>query len=376
MIVMNLYADNFYSFSDFTINFAYPKKTVNSTIDNEFLTERPNFRYKKVNILMGANASGKTTFGRLLISVCNFILNGNTSLLGKSICNREKQAILSMDFILDGLVLYRLDLEVSPAEDKQDEEVVISACVRSVDIAKADDYEDCVEKLERIPLVFNKTYGEECKKIRFKSFGWYFTFPVSGKSLDFYGGRSEVYLKVLENVLRTLDPSIRKVERVEGVEDSYIIWMKDMKLLMQKGKLALDDVLSSGTASGIEVAALIANMMESDRPDCLYFCDEKFSFINTDVEQAIISLMIDVLSDNAQLFITTHNSDVLDMNLPKHSFTFLRKDSDGIISAISASEYIKKNSDSVKNAVFNDVFSTVPRLDLINELISLKEGDK
>lgn len=372
MIILNLYADNFYSFSEFSINFAYPKKIVNSTIDNEFLTRRPNFRYKKVNILMGANASGKTTLGELMLDICNFICERHALFLPK-ICDKKKRAKFAIDFVLPDWHFYRLDVETNPADALSDNpEPMITACVRSTSIAKNDDYESCAEKIDLIPLNLNKNYAAELESINQDFLGWNFTFPVTGKELESYGNWSDIYLKVLENILKSLDPSIRKVERIEDVEDSYVIWLKDMKLIMQKGKMALSDILSSGTAAGVEIAAFITNIIEKKMR--LNFCDEKFSYINSEIEQAIISLMIDLLPDNAQLFITTHNSDVLEMNLPKHSFTFLRKDSSGIISAVSASKYLKKNSDSIKNAVINDVFSTVPRLDLINELAYLQEG--
>lgn len=69
MIIMDIKVDNIYAFKDFHINMSYPKKIVNSTIENEFLEERTNFRYKKVNIIMGTNATGKTTMGKLLQTV-------------------------------------------------------------------------------------------------------------------------------------------------------------------------------------------------------------------------------------------------------------------------------------------------------------------
>ena len=53
MIVLNLELDNLFGFEDFKINFSYPKKVENSSIKDEFLKDRPNFRYKKVNILLG-----------------------------------------------------------------------------------------------------------------------------------------------------------------------------------------------------------------------------------------------------------------------------------------------------------------------------------
>ena len=73
MIIMGLKIDNFYSFKDFEINFSYPKKIKNSLIEQEFIKEIPNFRFKKLNIIMGVNSSGKTTFGKMLRNIFNFI---------------------------------------------------------------------------------------------------------------------------------------------------------------------------------------------------------------------------------------------------------------------------------------------------------------
>ncbi len=73
MIILKVDIDNFYCFKDFKINFSYKKKLSNSLIENEFLEDYPNFRFKKVNLLMGCNASGKTAFGKMLMAIVNFI---------------------------------------------------------------------------------------------------------------------------------------------------------------------------------------------------------------------------------------------------------------------------------------------------------------
>ena len=68
------------------------------------------------------------------------------------------------------------------------------------------------------------------------------------------------------------------------------------------------------------------------------------------------------------MFFTTHNTDILDLPLPKHSFTFLKKDSlDGIrpIKCIDVSQYLKHSTDSLKNAVDNDLFSAAPSVDYV-----------
>lgn len=129
------------------------------------------------------------------------------------------------------------------------------------------------------------------------------------------------------------------------------------------------EVLSSGTAEGIDVAIVLASMMISS--NAFYYCDEHFSCIQSDIEKRIFGIMMDRISANEQLIFTTHNTDMLDLNLPKHSFTFLRKRiEDGVyqVSAISASDILKRNADSIRCAVENDVFSTLPDDSLLDEL--------
>ena len=129
MIVMNLKADNLFSFQDFEMNFSYPKKIVNSTIEKEHLSGHPNFRYKKVNIIMGANASGKTTLGKLLMTIFNFISSntskGNPVELEAAIQDKSKEASFALDFVpvdffeqlADGHdSLYRVECIIPPQE--------------------------------------------------------------------------------------------------------------------------------------------------------------------------------------------------------------------------------------------------------------------
>ena len=53
MIIMRLKIHNFFAFKNFEMNMSYPKKIVDSYIEKEYLKDRGNFRYKKINILMG-----------------------------------------------------------------------------------------------------------------------------------------------------------------------------------------------------------------------------------------------------------------------------------------------------------------------------------
>ena len=71
------------------------------------------------------------------------------------------------------------------------------------------------------------------------------------------------------------------------------------------------------------------------------------------------------------MIFTTHNTDMLDLNLPKHSYVFLRKHlEEGVyqVSAVSASDVLKRNTDSLRCAVENDVFASLPQDSLLDEL--------
>ena len=98
-ILMDIRADNLYAFKNFHMNMSYPKKIVNSYIPDENLEGRPNFRYKKINILMGANASGKTTIGKLMMAIFNFMDKKEFDRVVDVISKKEEKASFSIDFV-------------------------------------------------------------------------------------------------------------------------------------------------------------------------------------------------------------------------------------------------------------------------------------
>ena len=366
MLIMNLELDNFFAFYHFKMNMAYPKKIVDSYIANEFLKERPNFRYKKINILMGANATGKTSIGLMLMRIFNFINKKESANIIDAIGNSEKKAELSLDFVTDQYKMYRLDTVVFP-EGNEKKRYNIKVCVRSVKINKIDNYEMCAEKIDALPLVLQEDYASELEKI--EHLGWMFSYPSDVLDGIIRCSKNPQYPKILDYVLRSLDPSIIKVEKLEEVENTYAIRMKNHDLVMQDGKVINKNILSSGTRAGIDIAGIISAIRMGE---CgFYYCDEKFSFIHSDMEKAFLSVMIDSLKDNEQLFFTTHNTDILDMPLPKHTFTFLKKETDDIstsIRCVSASQFLKRSTDSLRNAVENDLFSVAPNLELVYDI--------
>ena len=357
MIIMNLELDNIYGFKDFKMNFAYPKRIVGSTIENEHLPLRPNFRYKKVNIIMGGNASGKTTLGKAIRDIFNYIVHKRDSRLFESICDKKNNGKFCIDLVSADNVMYRFDGEIFP-EDKE-----IIKRIQKASIAKNDSYEKCCKKLKET----TKSIEDE----RLRKIGWNFALSEGSEFILINNTDDGLKLAVLEKVLQALDTDIISVEKLD-VKDSYVIKKENQEIIIQEGEIIKESKLSSGTVEGIRIADLISSIIL--RENGFYYCDEKFSYVHSDLEQAFLSVMINKLGGGEQLFFTSHNMDLLDMNLPRHSFSFLRKREK--IEVVYPSEYIKKNDISLRNAMENDVFDVIPSRDKIYELEDLEVENK
>ena len=358
MIILDVKLNHIYGFDDFHINFTYPKKIVGSIIENEFLEGRQRFRYKKAVVLMGANATGKTSLGKALLHIIKSVKESNEAIL-RELADSDSKAEFQIDFVNEGYTLQR-----------------ISGCIESentdiryftAEIAEMDSYEKAVEKLKDRT---NEISGD-FKKLK-KLIGnleYRFAYPEIEKTLKLANVNKQALLKTLRAVIGTLDPTLTDVTAAKDLKNSFVIRRRNQEIIIQEGKLLNADVLSSGTAEGIDVAVFLASML-SER-NCFYYCDEHFSYIHSEIEKRIFGLMLERLGRNEQLIFTTHNMDMLELNLPKHAFAFLKKEiTDGKyqVSVSFASDYLKRNTDSVRSAMENDVFRSLPDDSLLDEL--------
>ena len=81
MIIMDVKLNHVYGFDDFHMNFTYPRKLAVDIIGDETLEGRERFRYKKAVILMGTNATGKTSLGRALLKIFSSVKEANEAIL-------------------------------------------------------------------------------------------------------------------------------------------------------------------------------------------------------------------------------------------------------------------------------------------------------
>ncbi len=372
MVVMDLKADNFFAFKKFHVNFSYPKKIVGNTLEPEALSYCSGFRYRKVNILMGANATGKTTLGLFLNEIFSFFSDKNIIPLTNHIGNPQKPARFSVEFVGEERIMYRVSCQVAGKRGEKYISDDVQAIVVSTEILKDDTYEKCRARLNEMEAnSFPADYIRELEKIGSQS--WCFEYPLDIDNVFFAPGNESLFLKVANNVMKALDPSINIIEKLDGVKESYVIRTECGEIILKSGEKFDSNKLSSGTKAGVGVAAILTDIISSSFG--FYYCDEKFSYIDSEIEKAVLAMMIGKLRQDEQLFFTTHNVEILDMDLPKHAYMFMKKDVDGshAISCINASELIKRNTDSLRKAVENDLFSSLPSVDLIYDLESLEE---
>lgn len=367
MIVLDVHLDNFYAFRHFHMNMTYPKKIVDSSIPEEHMANRPNFRYKKVNVIMGANASGKTSLGRMLMNIFNFMAKMNLGVLMDAIDDHNKSAFFALDLASEEYKLYRVACTIPPMDGKTYNPSNVELEIRVGDIRPRDSYETCVARMMAAPYTPAGGFLEELKRIDLLD--WMFEYPQDGKRVLRLPNQDKIFCLVLEHLLKVLDPSIQKVVLSQDVNNAYVVHFSNRSVVLQNGENFDTNLLSSGTKEGVEVACILSALLQ--RRYSFYYCDEKFSYVHSEVEKAVLSLMIHRLSPNQQLFFTSHNTDILTMDLPKHTFTFLRKNADNLecpITCIDASSLLKRSTDSLKNAVENDLFSALPSVAPIYEI--------
>lgn len=366
MVILKVELDNLYAFNNFKLQLSYPRKVKDSLIQDEYLTGFPNFRYSKVNIIMGANASGKSSLGYVLMDILNFIDRKQLSDMTEAISDTQKDASFLIDYAVENK-LYRVECIIQKKQNERYEIENVLARVQKMNIRKNDSYETCIEQVND-EAAWSDNYIEEFGKVH--GLSWFFEYPEENHVCV---PKNEVLFSiVLQNTLMALDSSIKTVEPITGVSKSYVIRANNFEVILKDDEPIVSKKLSSGTKAGVGIASMITSIFDNEYS--FYYFDEKCTYVHSDMEKAFLSVIIDSLKGNTQIFFTTHNMDILEMALPRHSFIFLRKSSKengNYIDCMKASDYIKRNTDSLKNAVENDLFSTSPSTDLIFDLLDL-----
>jgi hypothetical protein len=204
--------------------------------------------------------------------------------------------------------------------------------------------------------------------------GWHYIFSEMDVSSDNLAHEQQD-LVLLEKVLRAFDCSIDSVRPSQDKDNAYVIaFHNGDRVIVEDGQLRPSDRqrLSRGTLESIEVAKLLATIIRQGKksPDVsnTFFLDEKMAYSHTEMEAAILNVMIERMGRYSQLFYTTHNHDILSMALPSHSYLFMYKD-DFVRFAQPEKMGFSKNDRNLLGYVCNDIFGTVPDTSLIDALL-------
>lgn len=381
MIFLNVALRNIYMFQDAKLDLTYPRKLPSSTVEDEWLEDFPKINFKRVLILSGANASGKTVFGKTLCMINNYISGRNINQesnwldLKKVMFDKKKLASFEVEF---------LTTETSQAHKLSatfDQDGLVEESYTCIDLQKNEPQSAMYKRLSSSEPTsyYHKTKdNHDIINAGFSSVAvsqgkmkvpskWNYRLCEVDNTSGSQGKITAHNTNIIKTFLSAFDSSITKVKSI-AAESYKIEFSNGEHALIDKGKLLDPDRLSRGTHEAIDIAMFYEAMKnESFGESSTFYLDEMLAYSHTEAEQSILNLLIDTLPRHSQLFYSTHNYDILDMNLPVHSHVFLKKD--------EYSEFIQpekqgfnQNDRSLLGYVKNDVFGTLPNMDAINNL--------
>lgn len=427
MIFTKIRLKNWYSFKDATLDLTYPKKILNNTIDYEYLENYENIKFKRVCIISGANSSGKTSFSKAFCAIRNFLAlkevssyvsegqradNEKVSFEVEFICGKirsisdllkvRNDPVEYEKFIIEGL-RDEFDHYHSLHVTFDDSEVINSPLKDlaykydyvSVPITKKDSIQSLRKKIDdvrngisvsRSIILKNDDAKDDSNAIAVNKHFISYYFPTAASfifsDIDTftYSNQKEKYgisKNILTRILKTFDTSITHV--TDSIDDDskqvkgYYVYFENGKSVHIDKFGDIDSnghLLSLGTKQSLKLARIISRLDEiSDDLPSTCFIDENMANVQSEIEIAMINLIIQKMGKQAQFFYTTHNYEVLDMNLPIHSFVFLKRDYENNTSFIQAEHKFQKNDRSIRSYVKNDILGTLPQTYLIDELI-------
>lgn len=347
---------------------------------------------KDINLIIGGNASGKTTLLKSLVIIERILSGERLSLEEVGIFKDDfaisikylKNKDANADYIFEYKVSGQRSLiseELSYAEFKRGELITKEITRNKVKsskynclscIAKSTFRQGNAKKLQS--KIMNKKIGEENYELIkvAKDFKYIFS-RIEHKDAQVAEAKERIPESVLSQFICAIDRSIHKVEYTDGDSMSFNIEFNDgQDLLVDYYKLSdLEWRLSYGTVDAIQFFFKLYEILEGGY-NTIYI-DEELSHIQSELEKVLFLSLIQNLPNDAQLFFTTHNTELLKIDLPVSCYTILSEDKEGKTVVTNVEDYIKNKND--RNSLFNYIrsnyFSTEKYYD---ELFDIVEG--
>lgn len=387
MIFLKVACDNLYRFQNFELDLTYNKKFNHPLSQDDILFENSNIKVRKNLVIMGANASGKTTFGKLLCLIENYI-HGRTltqeqwhydtiiydkkkpaKITAEFICNQTAY-LLYITFNQHGLsteIIQSVQVHKSYYIKDLRKRLYNSSPISNITIPK-DEYNSSI-----ISPFFSNTSNEGVKAIRERT-GFRFSFSEFA-SMTTYPGHTNISL--LNKLLPKIDNTIKSVamlksqgEKIKNMSYS-VIFKNDDHITVPDGDLSrCEKKLSHGTFEAIDYIQFLGELPK--RPQNTFYIDEQLAHMHSELEAYFIRKSILLKPFNCQLFITTHNLSIFDLNIPHNDFLFFNRNDAGYTETIYPTSVLTKNDRSLRNYYENDYFGVLPDYTVMDKIFEEK----
>ena len=409
MLLLTLECKNFFLFDNLSIDFTYPRKLNYDITKNDAIFEGSKIKVRKHIIIMGANAAGKTTLGRLLCLIYNYLIGrdgGSAEDLCRSINHPDRPASFTVEFSIRKTA-YRL----TAVFDKKGlaEETLVQASVSSddnmtalrlkLDAASPLYYRRDDHPANLLPgfrsYLINIPENEQQKLCFQKNILFWFALSAFRHEAIDRTGLPHIDISLISKILPILDNSVEKIiplvpetpqdttPEISAVGDtvigynpkpkSYTIRFKNgQEQTVPDGNLSQiqSERLSQGTAEAVSFSTILSYLKNADHNTV--FVDECLTHMHSELEKYLIWLSFLIKKEDSQLFFTTHNTEICDLRLPTHSFLFLKREKNGFNTALWANSRLIKNDRNFRNYYENDYFDVLPDY---SDLISLLDSD-
>lgn len=382
MIFLSIYCDNIYMFRDFFIDFAIKRKYKHSLAQNEMLFEGSKINVRKKLIILGGNASGKTTLGRLLCAVQYYLIGREMDRyinLKDKIYDKKKPGTFKVEFAIkeeayslecvfneNGIIKESLkNVRIYPSYSinalrKKLEE---SAPVDTYMDDDASNYESLSGRFGMASNLLSKPSNKKLLNI-FRG-DMQFTYSFSNFASRQFTRILQVPVEKLNEILPNIDNSVDRVVALKSSESdieshSYMIVFKNGEhLTIPDGDLSRADRsrLSHGTYEALQFLGRLIDI--KNNPSVVAYLDEQLAHQHTELESYMVMRAL-LLPREGQLFCTTHNNELLDLNVSPQMILLFRRNKDGFNEAFYVSDKISKNDRGFKGYNDNDFFGVQP----------------
>ena len=391
MVILRVACDNFYMFKNFELDLTYSRKVNHPLSKDNELFEGSRIKVRKNLIVMGANAAGKTTFGKLLCAILNFIRGNNLDdqyfSLEKIQYDKSRDASFEIEFFVNG-VAYLLKASFRDY-NLQQEQVFRQKVYPTYSIQKLRN------RLRTSSAIETFDANDKQMNIGFKSFAFSVSkpskFDESVKRLGFWFMlsepisnatvyRSEVDVEFLDKMLPAIDNSVKSVKRLQVEGDStptnsYQISFKNNETLtVLNGDLKTCGYrLSHGTFESIDFVFSLSVLRKGLAS--IFYIDERLSHMHPELEIYLARQAFLQKPKDAQLFFTTHDTELFDLNAPNASYMIFRRNSEGFNEVIFVSDKLSKNDRNLRNYYENDYFEVIPDYSVLDKLFENTVSD-